>query len=61
MWWLAAGDLITSLFEGNPAEILLGLYVVVPFAMAVVLSTVGLVLEALVKPVSYQADPTSIG
>jgi hypothetical protein len=61
VWWLAAGDLITSLFEGSPAEILLGLYVVVPFAMAVVLSTVGLALEVLVKPVSYQADPTSIG
>ena len=30
VWWLAAGELITSLFAGNPAEILLGLYVVLP-------------------------------
>ena len=28
VWWLAAGELITSLFDGNPAEVLLGLYVV---------------------------------
>ena len=61
VWWLAAGELITSLFDGNPAEVLLGLYVVVPFGIAVVLSTVGLLLEVLVKPDVLQADSTSVG
>jgi len=56
VWWLAAGDLIRSLFSGNPAEILLGLYVVVPFAIGAVLSTVGLVLEVVAKPSEGRQD-----
>ena len=60
VWWLAAGELITSLFQGNPAEVLLGLYVVLPVGIAVVFSTVGLSLEVLVKPSLYQSDPSSV-
>ena len=60
VWWLAAGELITSLFAGNPAEILLGLYVVLPVGIAVVLSTVGLLLEVLAKPEVFQEDSTSV-
>ena len=48
------------LFAGNPAEILLGLYVVLPVGIAVVLSTVGLLLEVLAKPEVFQADSTSV-
>ncbi len=50
LWWLAAGELIRALFTGNPAEILLGLYVVVPFALGAIFSTVGLVIEVVAKP-----------
>ena len=60
VWWLAAGELITSLFAGNLAEILLGLYVVLPVGIAVVLSTVGLLLEVLAKPEVFQEDSTSV-
>jgi len=60
VWWLAAGELIASLFAGNPAEILLGLYVVLPVGIAVVLSTVGLLLEVLAKPEVFQEDSTSV-
>ena len=60
VWWLAAGELITSLFQGNPAEVLLGLYVVLPVGIAVVFSTVGLSLEVLAKPSLYQSDPSSV-
>jgi len=56
VWWLAAGDLIRSLFAGNPAEVLLGLYVVVPVAVGVLFSTIGLVLEVLAKPQGEQPD-----
>lgn len=59
LWWLAAGDLVTALFEGNAAEVLLGLYVVVPLAVAVVLSTIGLVIEAVAKPVVSQSQSRS--
>jgi putative peptide zinc metalloprotease protein len=47
VWWLAAGDLIKSLLSGNPVEILLGLYILVPLAIGVLFSTTGLLLEML--------------
>lgn len=50
VWWLAVADLVGSLFGGNPAEILLGLYVVVPFALSIVFSTIGLLLELVTRP-----------
>lgn len=60
VWWLAAGELITSLFQGNPAEVLLGLYVVLPVGIAVLFSVVGLSLEILAKPSAYQSDRSSV-
>ena len=42
--------MITSLFDGNPAEILLGLYVVVPFALGLLFSVVGLIGEMAAAP-----------
>ena len=45
MWWLAAGDLIKSLLSGNLVEILLGLYILVPLAIAALFSLIGLLLE----------------
>jgi putative peptide zinc metalloprotease protein len=50
VWWLAAGDLIRSLFSGSLMEMILGLYILVPFAIAVLCSTIGLALELLTKP-----------
>lgn len=56
VWWLAAGDLVRSLFSGNVVEILLGLYILVPFAIAVACSTLGLALELLAKPAKASAQ-----
>jgi hypothetical protein len=56
VWWLAAGDLIQALFSGNPAEVLLGLYVVIPVALAALFSAIGLVLEFVAKPSAVQQD-----
>lgn len=50
IWWLAAGDLLLALFDGNPAEIALGLYVVAPVALGVMFSLLGFVLELTSKP-----------
>ncbi len=49
-WWLTAEDLVMSLFSGNLVEILLGLYILVPFALAVLFSTMGLAFEMLARP-----------
>jgi putative peptide zinc metalloprotease protein len=56
VWWLAAGDMIKALFAGNPAEILLGLYVVVPVALAALFSAIGLALEFVSKPTAAEHD-----
>jgi len=50
VWWIAAGDLVKSLWHGNPAEILLAAYLVVPFVLAAALSLLGLVLELAAAP-----------
>lgn len=50
VWWLAAGDLVRSLWDGNVVEILMAGYLVIPFVAAAVLSTVGLVLELVAAP-----------
>lgn len=50
VWWIAAGDLIRSLWNGNVVEILMAGYLVIPFVLAAVLSTVGLVLELIATP-----------
>lgn len=49
VWWLAAGDLVKALFSGNAAEILLGLYVVMPVIVAALLSAVGLLMELVLS------------
>ncbi|MDA2889878.1 hypothetical protein PDG61_03045 [Mycolicibacterium sp. BiH015] len=54
-WWLAAGDLVSSLFGGNVIEILLGLYLVVPVAMAALFSGIGLALELTSKAPATEA------
>ena len=56
VWWLAAGEMITALFGGNIAEILLGLYVVVPVALAALFSGVGLGIEFVAKPTAADHD-----
>lgn len=50
VWWLAAGDLVRSLLSGNVVEIMLGLYILVPFALAALFSAVGLAREFPLKP-----------
>ncbi|MDL5159008.1 hypothetical protein [Actinomycetospora termitidis] len=47
VWWYAAGDLVVALFAGNVVDILVGLYVVVPFALGLLASLVGLAVETL--------------
>lgn len=50
VWWLAAGDLVRALLSGNAVEMLLGLYILVPVALAALCSTVGLAREFPLKP-----------
>jgi putative peptide zinc metalloprotease protein len=57
VWWIAAGDLVRSLWHGNWVEILLAGYLVIPFVLAAVLSTVGLILELVAKPT--ESSPAS--
>jgi hypothetical protein len=59
IWWSAASGLITALFDGNPAEVLLGLYVVVPFALALLFSIVGLIGEMVAAPSAAQPHANS--
>jgi hypothetical protein len=56
VWWLAAQGLIKALLGGNTAEFLLGLYIIVPFALATLFSTVGLAIE-LVSSTSDRPSP----
>ncbi|KUI13002.1 hypothetical protein AU193_04485 [Mycobacterium sp. GA-1285] len=49
VWWLAAGDLTMSLFSGNLVEMLLGLYIVIPVALAAAFSGIGLLQELISK------------
>jgi hypothetical protein len=56
VWWLAAGDMIKALLGGNPVEMLLGLYVVVPVALAALFSAVGLAVEFAAKPTVVEQD-----
>ncbi|MHA4855048.1 hypothetical protein L1080_036920 [Rhodococcus sp. MSC1_016] len=45
VWWWVIGDLLRALFTGNPAEILIGVYLVGPFLLGLLFSIVGLVIE----------------
>jgi putative peptide zinc metalloprotease protein len=59
VWWLAAGDLIVSLLGGSIVDMLLGFYIVVPFALAVMFSAIGLALEFFTKLPAADADPAT--
>jgi hypothetical protein len=56
VWWLAAGDMIKALLGGSLVEMLLGLYVVVPVALAAVFSAIGLAVEFAAKPTAGEPD-----
>ncbi|GAF45567.1 hypothetical protein [Rhodococcus wratislaviensis] len=45
VWWWVIGDLLRALFTGNPAEIVIGVYLVGPFLLGILFSIVGLVIE----------------
>jgi putative peptide zinc metalloprotease protein len=47
VFWSTTGDLVIALFTGNIADILIGVYYVVPLALGVLFSAIGLILEAL--------------
>lgn len=57
IWWLVAKDMIVALFSGNIGDILLGLYVSVPFALGVLFSIVGLCIELFVRDDDDQPMP----
>jgi hypothetical protein len=42
LWWKTTSGLIIALMNGNGADVLVGLYIVVPFALASVASIAGL-------------------
>ncbi|MCK0515685.1 hypothetical protein [Williamsia sp. DF01-3] len=45
-FWATTGDLVIALFNGNPAQIAIGLYYVGPLALGLIFSTLGLLLES---------------
>ena len=49
VFWYAAGDLVTALFAGNLADILIGLYYVGPLALGILFSSIGLVLQVQLR------------
>ena len=56
VFWQTTGELVSALFQGNAAEVAMGLYYVVPLLLGVVASTLGLVLEILAPG---GADPSA--
>ena len=66
--WHILGNLITALFHGNPADILIGTYLTVPLLLGLAASTLGLILQSLTtapqpanqpEPSSTPADPAA--
>jgi putative peptide zinc metalloprotease protein len=47
VFWESTGQLVTALFQGDAADIAIGLYYVVPLLLGVAASTLGLLLETL--------------
>ncbi len=45
VYWATSADLILALFRGSPVDVAIGLYYVVPIALAGLFSLAGLVLE----------------
>lgn len=55
VFWQTTGQLITALFQGDAADVAIGLYYVVPLLLGVAASTLGLLLETL-TPAPRQAE-----
>lgn len=49
VWWAAIRELAVALFIGNIAEVLIGVYLVAPFVLGALFSTVGLLREVVAK------------
>jgi putative peptide zinc metalloprotease protein len=47
IWWIVVDDLLTSLFTGNLAEILVGVLLVGPTGIGLLLSMIGMISDAL--------------
>lgn len=54
VFWQTTGQLVTALFQGNPADIAIGLYYVVPLLLGVTASTIGLFLETFAGATTEQ-------
>jgi len=47
IWWIVVDDLLTSLFTGNLAEIVVGVLLVGPTAIGLLVSSIGMISDAL--------------
>jgi hypothetical protein len=59
VWWAVAGDMTTALFTGSTVDIVIGLYVVVPFALGTLFSLVGLALETFSRTTRSDSSTNS--
>jgi putative peptide zinc metalloprotease protein len=63
VWWTAFDDLLGSLFAGDLAEVVVGVLLVTPVALGALVSSLGLLLQALVRedtgPVAAGAEPAA--
>ncbi|TQN46296.1 putative peptide zinc metalloprotease protein [Humibacillus xanthopallidus] len=50
VFWTSTGPLVVALFKGTPVEIALGLYLVVPLALGLVASSLGMLIDLAVAP-----------
>ena len=50
IWWIVVDDLLTSLFTGNLAEIVVGVLLVGPTAIGLLVSIIGVISDALPIP-----------
>ncbi|MFC8314219.1 hypothetical protein ACFUEJ_11420 [Gordonia sp. NPDC057258] len=50
VWWYAIQDLIAALFAGNGLEIVLGVYLILPFLVGTLFSVLGLIIETFGQP-----------
>ncbi|MCW2616065.1 MAG: putative peptide zinc metalloprotease protein [Frankiales bacterium] len=48
VWWAAMSDLVSALTDGGPAEVAVAVLVAAPFAVSLVASSLGLLLDVLV-------------
>lgn len=57
VYWFAVSDLVFALFAGNPAEMIIGLYYIIPVALGIIVSAIGLVLQTVGDSGELEADP----